>query len=489
MAQASEQSETLQSGCSQEKASLTWLYPAFLTIVGLAAAVRLPGCFSDFWLDEIWTLFIANQLNSPVQIFTEFSHSANQHLNTLIFYLLGDREHWIVYRIHSLVTGIGTVVLAWFIAHRTGKFEATIASVLMAASYLMIHFSSEARGYGLVVFFAFATFFAVQRFVENRSWLWAIVFWICVCLGVLSHLTYLHVFIAVTIWFLAHLFKTCENKLEVIVCYAQCFGVPIMFLGCLYAFVIRHFVIGAGPPYKLIDVLVKTLSYAGGGPAAGPVAVMVSVITAGLLLWAIVWLRRQGRSEWIFYLIVIFLSPVVLLAVKCPDVLFVRYFLISIAFGFIAISHLMADLCRRGHLAKMWVSILLLLFLVGNGVNVYRLFKYGRGSYLEGLRYMADHALGEVITMGSDHDFRNGMLVEYYNRYLSPGKRITYIPQHQYPAQGPTWMISHRIGNPGKISPIIVNHHGNTYKLVKTLPYSDLSGWHWFLYRNAHIPS
>ncbi len=173
------------------------------------------------------------------------------------------------------------------------------------------------------------------------------------------------------------------------------------------------------------------------------------------------------------------------LAAKRPDVLFVRYFLISIAFGFIAISHLVAGLYRREHLTKIWVSVLLLLFLVGNGMNVYRLFKYGRGSYLEGLRYMADHTPGQVVTMGSDHYFRNGMLVEYYKRYLPPGKIIAYIPQSEYPTQKPMWMIYHRIGDPGEILPIISDCNGNNYKLMKTLPYSDLSGWHWFLYRNA----
>ena len=215
MAQVPEQSESSQMKLSQRKVSLVWWHLVFLIIVALAAAVRLPGCFSNFWFDEIWTFSYANQLDSPLQIFTELRHDNNHHLNTLIFYLLGDCEHWMVYRIHSLVAGIGAVILAWFIARRAGGLEAVIASLLIAGSYLMIHFSSEARGYAMVVFFSFATFLTVQCFAEDKRWLSAVVFWLCVCLGFLSHLTYLHVFIAVALWLLVHLFKTCEDKLVV----------------------------------------------------------------------------------------------------------------------------------------------------------------------------------------------------------------------------------------------------------------------------------
>ena len=126
MAQVPEQSESSQMKLSQRKVSLVWWHLVFLIIVALAAAVRLPGCFSNFWFDEIWTFSYANQLDSPLQIFTELRHDNNHHLNTLIFYLLGDCEHWMVYRIHSLVAGIGAVILAWFIARRAGGLEADL---------------------------------------------------------------------------------------------------------------------------------------------------------------------------------------------------------------------------------------------------------------------------------------------------------------------------------------------------------------------------
>ncbi len=456
----------------------------FLLILAIASAARLQGCFSDLWLDEIWMVRVAEQSTSFLDIFTQYRDMMNQHLNTLIIYFLGNCKHLMVYRIHSLACGIGTVVLAWFISRRLGRGPAIIASFLTGGSYLLIHYSSEARGYSLVVFFSLATLFALERLSEKKSWFWAGFFWICAALGFMSHLIYLHTFIAVAVWFLVHLLKTCETKQNVLARYAQCFSVPIVFLGCFYFFVLKYFsVFGSGPPYKLFDVLVKTLSYTGGGPAAGPLAVSVSFVTAGLFLWAIIHMWRKGNSEWIFYLIVVLISPLVLLTVKKPEMLALRYFLVNVAFIFLPISYLLADLYRRSQAAKVFVTIVLALFLAGNGVNISGFIKYGRGGYLEGLQYIADHTPGQTITIGSDHDFRNGMLVEFYKRYF-PTKNIFYKNKpYDHPNIIPAWFICHQIGKPGEIPLALKDRYGNMYELVKTLPYYDLSGWHWFIYR------
>ena len=108
-------------------AKATWLHPAFLTILAIAIALRLPGLYTDFWLDEIWTWKIASRLTSAFGVFTEVRHSNNHHLNTLIYYWLGDVENFRLYRIHSLVAGGGSVWLVWGISSRRSRAEAAIA--------------------------------------------------------------------------------------------------------------------------------------------------------------------------------------------------------------------------------------------------------------------------------------------------------------------------------------------------------------------------
>ena len=67
--------------------------------VALGAVLRAIPCWNDFWLDEIWTYFSARSLTSPLAVFSSIHHSNNHHLNTLIFYWIGDTPHWAAYRI------------------------------------------------------------------------------------------------------------------------------------------------------------------------------------------------------------------------------------------------------------------------------------------------------------------------------------------------------------------------------------------------------
>jgi len=80
--------------------------------VALGAVLRAIPCWNDFWLDEIWTYFSVQSLTSPLAVFSAIHHSNNHHLNTLIFYWIGDTPHWAAYRIPSLVSGTATVALA-----------------------------------------------------------------------------------------------------------------------------------------------------------------------------------------------------------------------------------------------------------------------------------------------------------------------------------------------------------------------------------------
>lgn len=52
--------------------------------------------------------------------------------------------------------------------------------------------------------------------------------------------------------------------------------------------------------------------------------------------------------------------------------------------------------------------------------------KNGRGHYLDAVMYLAEHTKDKIITVGSDHDFRNEMVLSFYAKYLPSGKEIVY---------------------------------------------------------------
>ncbi len=461
-------------------------YSASLTLAVLvlvAVALRLPGLFTDFWLDEIWTLKIVLGMDSGWDVFTEVRHSNNHHLNTLIFYALGDLEHWSLYRIHPLLAGVASVALAFRIGARRGHTEAVVAGVLCATSYLLIHFSSEARGYALVIFFGLASFSLLEGFPgrhlppeKSRDWRRVTLFWVCACLGFLSHLMYLHVFAAAGVWMALRLGRA-GGLLPGLV---RIFAVPALFLLLFYWFDVRLTKIGDGPEVEAMETFLRAGSYAIGGPPWGllttPVALAATVLFGG----AVVWWAGEDRDAWLFLAIVIFVSPALTFLVMGPDVFFVRYFLISTVFGLIALAGPLARGLERPGIPRIVAGVMIAAMLLGNGLNVARFYRDGRGDYLETVRFIAESAGRRLPTVASDHRFRNHNVIRFYNRYVPVDRRLVYQEQDEYP----DWWLAHRIGELGDVAETRAGGD-RTYELVRVARYSDLSGWHWLVYRRV----
>ncbi len=113
----------------------------------VASLVRFAAIFDDFWLDEIWSWRFARSARSAREIILDpaFHHDNKHWLNTLYWYALGDRENWYVYRLLSIATSIGLLLLLWNIARQWGRV-ATISTLIFAGfAYIGVQYSSEAR--------------------------------------------------------------------------------------------------------------------------------------------------------------------------------------------------------------------------------------------------------------------------------------------------------------------------------------------------------
>ena len=452
-----------------------------LVIVG--GAMRWIACHSDFWLDEIWSYVQCRELNSSLGVFTEFRSSNNHHLYSLMMLALGDRHHWIGYRVLSLIVGTLTIVLVYAAARHRGELAASLSAVMTATSYLMIHFSSEARGYALVVFFSVASYICVQRYSERHQWGSALLFGLCTCFGFLSHTQYVFVWLALLAWQFSRVINPNSNHTWTFVHFLRCFSFPVIAFACFYFLIVAKMEMGGGPPYSLSDILVKTLSYSGGGPASGGWAVVVAIVMSVLITASLVYLSRSQSAEWVFFVVVIVVAPAIVFLVSRPDVMFVRYFLISIVFAYISIGSLLAYLARRLLNGRIAVSIILVLLIIGNGINIKRLFCDGRGGYREAVLYMERETSGDVITVSSDHPFRNGMVLSYYARFLTTGKELSHRDGRVTDASAAEWILLHRIGEAVEFKDTIRDQLGRMYRAEKHFPYSDMSGWHWSLYR------
>ena len=109
-----------------------------------------------------------------------------------------------------------------------------------------------------------------------------------------------------------------------------------------------------------------------------------------------------------------------------------------------------------------------------------RLYRYGRGDYLETLRFIGESARRQLPTVAADHRFRNRAVIHFYNRYLPADRRLVYTPQRDRP----DWVLLHRIGPLVDVPEALVREE-DTYALARVARYSDLSGWHWLVYRKS----
>jgi hypothetical protein len=376
------------------------------------------------------------------------------------------------------------VLLAGRFAGRRGWLEGLLAMLLTADSYLLIHYSSEARGYGPAVFFDFLAFDFLETYLAVGGRWRAVGFWAASVLSLLSHLMFVLVYAAFVLWSCARLVERGRGWRHVLGELAVCHAVPLAAFALLYVLDIRHLVIGGAPEYPVTQVLLSTLALTIGGPDTGWQAAVSAIAAAGLVVAALVRLRRAGSDRWVFYLMAVVVTPALFAATR-PQALFVRYFLGSVAFLLLLLAELFGGMIRRGGRQRLAACLLLAAILAGNAWHTAWLLRVGRGDYLGALRYMAEHTLGRTVTIGSDHDFRNRFVLAYYTKYLGDAKDVVYYDQDAWPQQGPEWLLLHRISE-GKPPPTVLPKSGHRYRLVKHYPHAALSGWDWYVYHKLH---
>lgn len=468
---------------------------ACVVILAVAAALRIRGALNDLWFDEIWSLHLADGISSPVEVFTKIHHDNNHYLNTLCLYFFGQRDNWPGYRIPSLVTGVGTVVLAGLIGRRRNAASAFLAMLLTGFSYVLVLYSSEARGYGPAVFFAFVSYYLMDGYLEKQKWQTALMFSFSVILGFMSQLTFLCFFSAAFIWSGYRLIKSRLGFKRAVMALLSCYAMPCVFLAVIYFVDIRRMAAGGGTYLPVGEKSVShlltgygtALAWALGTPSGGFITLLFGIISSVFFAVGIKALWSEKSDSIVFFIGVILAFPILLVAIRPVFYgLYVRFFIISIAFFLILLSFVLESLWHRGRLGKACCLLLLTVYLVMNGLHTMSLFKDGRGHYGEAVHFLIEHSKGPQIIIGGDHDFRIPPLLEFYCRGVGGGKQLIYDKQALWPPEGPEWIICHNDSFKGSMSPgtQITDPAGNQYELVKTFPTAPLSGFYWFIYHN-----
>lgn len=473
-----------------------------------AGFLRWRASLGEFWLDEVWTWEISQKLTWPGGLFYQLQEENNHYLNTLWIWLLGQNAWWGWYRLLPVLCGTISVGLAWQLAAPASTPKSStgspsilapwIAAVLTASSYLLIHYSSEARGYAYAVLFSGWSFLELPRAIEDqlarresgaaaRPGRSSIRFTLAACGGFLSQPVFLTCYGAMAIWALLRLRRTTDSSLALPVLWKTFFPSGIFFV-VLYLIDLKYAANGGGDVYPLWQVILETLSLTGGGPGTmGTVAFVVSGLVLGAFAQGLRVMAQNRDDRWVFHLLVVIVTPLLLLIVLRRAEVYPRYFIISVFYLLQAVAIGLADLLHRNPMAQVVSVLSLLAAMVGNGQHYQRLAAQGRGGYVDLLQRMATEESTPVIRIWSDHDFRHGLMLKYWvPRADLHGKSVELL---SFPAQGAPsgpaapWLILHKLDPDWQPRESLKTPFGSEYQLQLIRPYAGLSGWTLALYR------
>lgn len=457
-----------------------------ILIVLAALLLRLYASTDNFWLDEIFIYFLAmGQAHSVSDIF--FGIKFDHHLlATLYMYLLGDQLNWVWYRLPSVIMGTGALGLMALVGYRRMRPIALIITLAVTAvSYPLVVYSSEARGYAPAVFFSLAMFVFIEAYWRNRNQTWLIGYWSAAVTAVLYHPSAVCIFLSLGLWTLIREWRLGGGLLRVGRELAFCHAVPLAFMAWLYFAVMRQWVSGGADVLLLTRVLGDTMAAVIGLPMRaefrwGALCLGGTLIASGLVI-----LARLVRSDiWIFYLSALLLSPLLLLGSNNRPYLYVRYFVVLFPFFYLMLGEAMDAVAQKFKWARVVVVGLCVLMLVGHALSTADFLRVGRGGYLDAVQYMAADTPGSQVKVGSDHDFRNGLPIIFYSRYLPKERSMVYLRLDAWPSEGPDWFLIHNTIKEDFVPNPIVKARGGTYRLAKSYPVLGLSGVGLYLYRN-----
>ncbi len=459
-----------------------------LVILSLAAlALRLYAATDNFWLDEIFTYFLArNEVHSVLDVFTGIKIE-HQFLVTLGMYLTGDRLNWIWYRLPSVITGTGTLALMALAGYRRMSAVALAVTTAVAAmSYPLVVYSSEARGYAAAGFFSLAMFVFIEAYWRTRNRWYLTGFWSATIFAVLYHPAAVCISLALGLWSLVREWRQGGGFPRIARELAWCHGVPLAFMIWLYLAIMRQWNSVGGDVLPLGRVLGDTMAIAIGFPMREEFRPWALFLGSALIVSCLWILAKVVRSDiWIFFLSALLAAPALMLGLNSRSFVYVRYFVVLFPFFYLMLGEAMDAVAGKFKWAQPAVIALCVLMLAGNAVATAAFLRVGRGGYLNAVNYMAANTPRPNITVGGDHNFRNGYPIDFYSRYLPKDRNMVYLRSDAWPPEGPDWYLIHKTCSEEDFEPAsVVDIRDGTYRLVESYPVLCLSGVALHLYRN-----
>lgn len=425
--------------------------PALLmgaTAALIGVILRIGATGGELWLDEIWSLLKVSPLASPLEIVTRVKHDNNHILNSLWMWAWGPLQSPLIYRLPSLI--FSSVLLSVLLCTRPRELTPrswTLWLTLIAFSYPMTLYGTEARGYSLTLLCAALAFLALARLSAEPSDRRAIAtFAIAGIIGCLSHAIYALLLAPAVAWLLWRLAVPPMRANSRAILWGGI--VPPVLFACLLTLTFyRNMEIGGAPLLPYLEVAASTISVSFGGEPLSSVEPAITgwnlflclavVLTCGAELVA--WIRSGSPMASLVALILI--TPWITVSVLQPHFILARYFIIQIFFAYLLAARFLDRLSRQSRFGAGVASILLLSFILGNLSRTITLVSAGRSHFVEIFTNLASQDGDPTITIGGDQDFQNNLRLTYATLVAPPTTRLTYVPGYRTTTTPPRYVV------------------------------------------------
>lgn len=456
---------------------------ALFALLVLGLGVRVAAARGDLWLDEIWSIEMAQRAGGPLGVFTALHHDNNHYLNTLALLVLGDlRSSW-VYRIVPLVASALWLIWVAMAVGKRSRLEAVFVMALLSPSYFFVLLGTEARGYAPLLLFLSLAWTCLELEMQGRPGPWKLLFGIFSILGLLSHFSFVFFLSGALAWVV---YDAVARAHRPAVKWARCvrlFALPMAAASLLYWLDGRHLRVGGAPLMGVAEAVGQAAALALGLPAHGLWLVLAPLILTVVVSLELQRRRNRGDSDWMVFVIAIFIAPALALLTLRPPFVAARYFLIPLFLALLLLAGFLRHAWQQGGAGRRaTVAAVLIVILAGNLVQLSRFLIGLRGDYGKAVDRLALEASGLPISIGSDHDHRNRTVLQFYARRDHPDLEVEYVEVGEWATEQPEWLLLHSFeeglyGNP------LLRTPAGTYRLVETFRHHGLSGWDWFLYR------
>jgi hypothetical protein len=176
---------------------------AALTVLGVA--LRLEAFTESLFGDELSTRWIIST-NGLSGVWSTVHTDAE--ITPPLFFLAS----WLVAQVHdapemarlpALLAGVATIPVVYLLGVRTvGRTAALVAAAVVTLSPFTIYFSTEARGYALMIFLVAVSTLAMLLAVDRSGWRWWTLYAVASCAAMYTHYTAAFVLATQLAWLL-----------------------------------------------------------------------------------------------------------------------------------------------------------------------------------------------------------------------------------------------------------------------------------------------